>query len=54
MTLSKLHSLFKAIMKRQNDRIDPIRSTFGTLEKEEVDMDENGSMWRAASSGNVM
>ena len=26
--------------KRQNDRIDPIRSTFGTLEKEEVDMDE--------------
>ncbi len=40
MTLSKLHSLFKAIMKRQNDRIDPIRSTFGTLEKEEVDMDE--------------
>ena len=40
VTLSKLHSLFKAIMKRQNDRIDPIRSTFGTLEKEEVDMDE--------------
>ena len=39
VTLSKLHSLFKTIMKRQNDRIDPIRSTFGTLEKEEVDMD---------------
>ena len=40
VTLSRLHSLFKTIMKRQNDRIDPIRSTFGTLEKEEVDMDE--------------
>ena len=40
VTLSKLHSLFKSMMKRQNDRLDPIRSTFGTLEKEEVDMDE--------------
>ena len=36
VTLSKLHSLFKAIMKRQNDRIDPIRSTFGTLEKDVI------------------
>lgn len=40
ITLSKLHSIFKTMMKRQNDRIDPIRSSFGTLEKEEVDMDE--------------
>ena len=39
VTLSKMHSIFKDIMKRQKDRIDPIRSTFGTLEKEEVDMD---------------
>lgn len=40
ITLAKLHSLFKTMIKRQNDRMDPIRSTFGTLEKEEVDMDE--------------
>ena len=40
VTLSKLHGLFKAMMKRQSDRLDPIRSSFGTLEKEEVDMDE--------------
>lgn len=40
ITLSKLHNLFKTMMKRRNDRLDPIRSSFGTLEKEEVDMDE--------------
>lgn len=39
VTLSKMHSIFKDIMKRQKDRIDPVRSGFGTLEKEEVDMD---------------
>lgn len=39
MSLAKMHSIFKDIMRRQSDRIDPIRSTFGTLEKEEVDMD---------------
>ena len=40
MTLSKLHAIFKTMIRRQADRIDPIRSTFGTLEKEEVDMDQ--------------
>lgn len=39
VTLSRMHAIFKNIMKRQADRIDPIRSQFGTLEKEEVDMD---------------
>lgn len=39
ITLSQMNQIFKGVMKRQNDRIDPIRSTFGTLEKEEVDMD---------------
>lgn len=39
MTLFKMHEIFKAVMKRQTDRIDPIRSDFGRLEKEEVDMD---------------
>ncbi len=40
ITLAKLHGIFKDMMKRQSNRMDPIRSTFGTLEKEEVDMDE--------------
>ena len=39
VTLAKMHQIFRDIMRRQRDRIDPIRSTFGTLEKEEVDMD---------------
>ena len=40
VTLAKLNAIFKAVMKRQENRIDPIRSTFGNLEKEEVSLDE--------------
>jgi segregation and condensation protein A len=39
MTLRQMHKIFQDVMKRQKDRIDPIRNSFGTLEKEEVDMD---------------
>ncbi|MBR1860368.1 MAG: segregation/condensation protein A [Lachnospiraceae bacterium] len=39
MNLSKLHELFKTIVRRQEDRVDPIRSQYGKIEKEEVDMD---------------
>ena len=39
MNLSKLHELFKGIIRRQEDRIDPIRSQYGNIEKEEIDMD---------------
>lgn len=39
VTLQKMHSIFKDMMRRQKDRVDPVRSSFGTLEKEEVDMD---------------
>ena len=37
-TLSQLHAIFKEMMKRQVDKIDPIRSKFGNIEKEEVDI----------------
>jgi Uncharacterized conserved protein len=37
--LKKLHEVFQFIMKRQEDKIDPVRSTFGNIEKDEVDMD---------------
>ena len=40
VTLSKLHSVFRDIIRRQENRIDPVRSTFGNLKKEEVDMNE--------------
>lgn len=38
-TLSKLQELFNMVMKRQEDKIDPVRSTFGKIKKEEVDID---------------
>lgn len=38
VTLSKLHLLFRDIMKRQENRMDPIRSKFGSLKKEEIDL----------------
>ncbi len=40
MTLNKLHSVFKSVVRKQEDKIDPIRSTYGNIEKDEVDMDE--------------
>lgn len=38
LTLSKLHEIFKAIVKKQVDKIDPIRSKFGKIEKEEINL----------------
>ncbi len=39
MTLSKLHEIFKSVVRKQEDKIDPIRSQYGKIEKEEIDMD---------------
>ena len=39
MTLYKLHEIFKFVIKKQEDKIDPIRSRYGNIEKEEIDMD---------------
>lgn len=36
LTLQKLKSVFRDVMKRREDKIDPVRSKFGTIEKEEV------------------
>ena len=38
LTLQKLHLIFEAVMKKQVDKIDPVRSKFGRIEKEEVSM----------------
>ncbi|MGL5259424.1 MAG: segregation and condensation protein A [Lachnospiraceae bacterium] len=40
ITLHKLHEIFKATLKRQVDKIDPIRSQFGTIEKDEINLEE--------------
>lgn len=39
MTLNKLHEIFKSMIRRQEDKIDPIRSQYGNIEKDEVDME---------------
>lgn len=39
MTLNKLHDIFKSIVRKQEDKIDPIRSKYGNIEKEEIDME---------------
>ena len=39
MTLNRLHEIFKSIVKKQEDKIDPIRSQYGNIEKDEIDME---------------
>ncbi len=38
LTLSRLHEIFKSIVKKQADKIDPIRSKFGKIEREEINL----------------
>lgn len=40
ITLAKLNAVFQDILKRQEEKIDPIRSKFGKIEKEEVSLSE--------------
>lgn len=40
ITLAKLNDIFKSIMKKQVDKIDPVRSKFGKIEKEEVSLSD--------------
>lgn len=38
ITLNRLHSVFESVMKKQVDKIDPIRSKFGRIEREELNL----------------
>ena len=40
VSLARLHEIFKSVMKRQEDKIDPIRSQFGKIEKDEINLEE--------------
>lgn len=40
ITLAKLNEIFKSIMRKQQDKIDPLRAKFGKIEKEEVSLEE--------------
>lgn len=39
MTLARLQGIFQSVLRRQEDKVDPIRSQYGNIEKEEIDMD---------------
>ena len=41
LTLAKLHSIFNFVIKKQADKTDPIRSSFGKIKKEPISMSES-------------
>lgn len=40
ITLERLNAVYKSVIRRQEDKIDPIRSKFGKIEKEEVSLSD--------------
>lgn len=40
LTLEKLNNIYKSIIRKQADKIDPIRSKFGKIEKEEISLSD--------------
>lgn len=40
VTLAKLNQIFQSVIAKQEDKIDPIRSKFGKIEKEEVSLND--------------
>ena len=40
LTIGKLRNIFEDVMKKQTEKIDPVRSRFGKIEKEEVTVEE--------------
>lgn len=41
VTLRKLQEIFDSVMQKQVDKIDPIRSNFGQIEKEEINIEDH-------------
>lgn len=40
LTMEKLNSIYKSVIKKQENKIDPIRSKFGKIEKEEISLSD--------------
>ncbi len=40
LTLEKLNSIYKSVIRRQEDKVDPVRSKFGRIEKEEISLSD--------------
>lgn len=41
ITLKKLQDIFDSVMQKQVDKIDPIRSNFGEIEREEINIEDH-------------
>ncbi|MDO5128267.1 MAG: segregation/condensation protein A [Eubacteriales bacterium] len=50
-TLAKLSDIFNQVMRRTVDRVDPIRSKFGTIEKEEIRIEDKMEEIKATMRG---
>ena len=51
VTLQRLHSVFQMVMKRQVDKLDPIRSKFGTIRQDPIRLsDKLGAIFDYAES----
>ncbi len=40
LTLNGLHEIFKSVIRRQEEKVDPVRSGFGKIEKDEISLEE--------------
>ena len=40
LDLSKLNEIFRSVIRKQEDKIDPVRSKFGNIEKDEINLEE--------------
>ena len=38
--LTKLNEIFRSVVRKQTDKIDPVRSKFGNIEKDEINLEE--------------
>lgn len=52
LTLKQLDQIFRSLMRRQTEKIDPIRSKFGRIEQEEVSLDEKMASVREYAAAN--
>ncbi len=40
VTMAKLHELFQTLLRREADRVDPVRSRFGTITRDEIRLED--------------
>lgn len=51
LTLQRLNQIFQSVIKRRADKVDPIRSKFGRIEKEEISVEDKMSQIREQIKG---